>query len=265
MTINLLSSASVSGQENPKGFVEVIAIKGSVIFNDTKLKKGDKIQFKPGVGPFDQLKFSNNTDWIRLMEVKTNKVYQYYYQKKYSCSNCLFTRELSIYSDTKDHFIDFFKRNPIFLFEEDTIILKYGSQKTGDNYFAAFQVVLNGKKYMRNVGEPDSINISYQSLFGFSEMKKITCPSFKTDSIGLIFYNKNTKKEINHGLPYFHIIFFNDAVKFLKEMGLNSEEIYNELTDNYIDLKYLAKDRDFDDTETAKRWLKKEIVDFGSR
>lgn len=265
LTVNSIVLASVPAQENPKGLVEVIALKGSVVFEDMKLKKGDKFQFKADISPFNQLKFSSNTDWIRVIEVKTNKIFQFYYQKKYSCSNCLFTRELSTIPDKKDSLFNLFNRNPIFLFETDTIVFKNWSINSGDNNIVEFQVVLNGKKIKRHAGTSDSIAISYQSLYGFAEKKKIFCPSFQTDSIGLICYDKKTKKESCYGLPYFHVIFLNDAVIFLKQMGLNSEEIFNELTVNYVDLKYLSSDKGFDDIETTKRWLKKEIVNYFSK
>lgn len=240
----------------PKGKVEVLAIRGKVVFGGSELRRGDNFEFKPGISAMDQLKFSSATDWIKLMEINSNKVYHYYRQKKYACNNCLFTRGVFFKFSSRVDPSDYFNRRLFFLFEPDTILLLRKSINFNPNNVPIFQIIVNDKIYNRVVGSQDTIIISHDNLFGFADEEQILWPSFNTDSIRLSYYDKITHIQTIPVIPWFHIKFIEDAIPFFHNMEMTSEEICNELIENYIDLKYLTERKGFDNTEVTKKWLK---------
>lgn len=252
----ILSARTYAQEVIPKGIVEVIAVKGEVVFNRSKLKKGDKIEFKPNVGVMNQLIFSSATDWIKVMEINSRKVHHYYKQKKYACPNCLFTRRVYFDNTARIGLFDYFNRKLIFLFEPDTIILLRKDINSNPNNIAVFQISIDGKIYNRIVGGFDTIIMSHDRLFGFADDEKILWPSFQTDSIRLIYYDRDTHIQAIPELPYFHVKFIEDAVNFFLNMKMDSEEIYMELIENFVDVKNLMVKKGFDDQEVTKKWIK---------
>jgi len=254
--LGILSARIYAQEVTPKGKVEVFAVKGSIVFNGSKLKIGDRIKFQPNVSAVNQLIFSTALDWIKVREINSRKVYHYYKQKKYACHNCLFTREIFLKFDSRVDPSDYFKRKFIFLFESDTILLLQGSIDFNTNNTSIFQITINEKIYNSVVGSQDTIILSHDNLFGFANEEKILWPSFQTDSIRLSYYDKITHIQTVPAVPYFHIKFIEDAIPFFHNMEMSSEEIYNELIENYIDLKYLTARKGFDNLEATKKWIR---------
>lgn len=248
-----------SQQVSPSGTVKVLAVKGSVVCNGEKLKKGDKFEFKSNVDAMNQLGFSNTSDWIKVVEMKTKKVHQYYKQKKYTCTNCLFTRGMFSNNTSKIDLHEYFSGEPIILPGLDTIILRTNNINKNSDNIAIFQIIIKGKTFDRVVGNSDTIMISRDCLFGFADEEKILWPSFQTDSIKLIYYNRATHEQFIPNLPYFQVRFIDDAVHFFLNMKMDSDEIYNELIENYIDLKYLAINKGFSNLKDTSNWLKEYI------
>ncbi len=243
----------------PKGKVEVLAIRGKVVYNGSELRRGDNFEFKPDISVMDQLTFSSETDWIKLIEVNSRKVYHYYKQKKYACNNCLFTRGVFLKFNSRVDPSDYFGRKLIFLFEPDTILLLKKSIDFNPNNVPIFQISVNEKIYNRVVGSHDTIILSHDKLFGFADEEQILWPSFQTDSIRLSYYDKITRIQTIPAVPWFHIKFIEDAIPFFRNMEMSSEEICNELIENYIDIKYLTDRKGFDNIEATKKWLKEYI------
>ena len=243
-------------QTAPKGKLEVIAVKGSIVFKGSELKRGDRIKFNPDKSVMDQLIFSKETDWIKLMEIDSKKLSTYYKQKKYSCTNCLFTRGVFPVFELRVDPYDYFSRKLIFLFDADTILLLNSSINFNPNNVSAFQILINNKIYNRVVGSYDTIILSHDNLFGFAREEQILWPSFQTDSISLLYIDNLTDIKTSPAVPYFHIKFIEDAIPFFKNMEMSTEEIYNELIENYIDLKYLTARKGFKNPEETKKWIR---------
>lgn len=270
LTIMLMTyAASFSGiyaqQETPDGKVEVIAVKGKVVFDGSTLMKGDTIQFNSETKVMDQFVFSSTSDWIKVMEINSRKVYHFYKQKKYACGNCLFTRGLEPDNEAMVYLLRYFSLKPVFLFENDTIIYSRQKNLNDINSIAVFKIAINGKIYYRKAGNYDTIILSRDRLFGFVNEGEISWPSFQADSIRLFYYDKVTHKETIPELPAFQVMFVEDVVGFFLNMGMNSEEIYYELMENYIAMRYLVPEKGRGNTELAKEWVKAYIDTLVSR
>ncbi len=238
----------------------VIAVKGSVTFDDITLRKGDTVTLS--TGDTNSLKFTHPTDWIKLMNPSTKKVFTLYRQKQFSCYNCLGTRGKKQFPRPPSDLRSYFDRGTIFLFETDTIILKTVTSLSKPEPIPLFEVTFSGKVYGREAGSHDTILVSREHLYGFihGEMENVhPFKSLAADSVRLVYLDPETKAFTGTSFPYARVLFFVDMVPFLQRMDLTEEGIFRELTDSFVDLSEISRVNSFADDHEAALWLREKI------
>lgn len=242
----------------------VLTLKGKVLMNNKTIHHGDTIYFNEKKEAKLQFEFSNSDDWIKVLELKNKKVHHFYQQKKYACKNCLGTRGFSSSLGGTISLEEYIGKRTIFLFETDTLNFYKPNRMSSKVYAAVFIIYKDGMETRKIVGNFDTIIISRHNLFGSIETIQSKWPSFQTDSIKLVYMNLASNQLMVPKLPAFNVFFFEDAICFLKNIGLTDEEIFIELKDNYIDFEAITNKQNFPSYTQSEEWLRRKINNFAT-
>lgn len=266
LTLFLVFSFMLSGSTELLGqqkTARIIDVKGNVSYNDILLTKGAQISYsgQPSPGIF---KFSTIRDFVRVRDLSTNKEKRYYAKKPASCIGCTGTRGKPL-QPLKTNFIQFITK-PVLIFDSDTIlhVTGYLSSEAVFATYLEFSIPEHGdEKLYGYIGKNDSLIISHSELFRDIDLAEIKYPSILMQAVHLVQKNTQTGELIHFDEDTsLEIYFFEDVVNYLYDLGLNDEEVYNEITASYINLiGVIHRNTDMVTEAEAENWLKEKILE----
>ena len=235
---------------------KVMAVHGKVFHNGNPLKKNDVFTVYKAGELVTGFGYGGPDDWLKVMEINSGATRTCYaQQQKAGKGHYLFTRSSEDITNDNE-LIYFFNRPCIFLFEDDTLLC-YGLRrfKTDGNRLLNVQYKARGNSITKTIGRNDSLILS-REIFA-TENGRIS--SAGVDSIQLTYYDASSNKTTCPEVSPFCIYFFSDIVLQLKQMGLKQQEVFDELTEHFMSLDEIKKDRGVRNKAEAEAWLKEEI------
>ena len=246
---NIAMSQSIHNSDSCK----VLALKGDIFFEGHSLKKNEFIRFKKN-DPISQLNFGSLSDWLKALDLSEKKIYNFYPQKRNQCQGCLGTKSSRSIINNEIDLLRYFNQRYIYLINPDTLICNNLSSGWDTSIVPIFQLYIKGRKYNRIMGNKDTIIISQKNLLKASKLENKYQNTFLVDSIKFFYYKTSRpEQQILLDIPSFCIYFLDDAIIFLKGMGLTNDEIVQEICENYIEL---IKQHTLKNTKDARFWLK---------
>jgi len=221
--------------------IKVINVKGKVYYNN-KLLKGMQFINVPSIQSFEQnLKYSSPTDFVKVVYNKAPMTFP-----KGAVSNTsgnltrLYTKGAKVFINASE-FKEYFGQNEIWLWKDDTVIVKRScgiKLNNKDTLFLA-SYSYNGESQNIQLNKHDTVIFSKKNLYYCNISDKYKwINSFEVDSFNLSLYNPEPSQGAIIG-QVSNIYFVDDYVRYLNDSGVNSKSISSELI-NVIGVKNLT-------------------------